>query len=34
MTLVAAAMAQIAANLQALAQGLPLQGLVLRERGY
>lgn len=34
MTLVAAAMEQIAANLQALTQGLPLQGLVLRERGY
>lgn len=34
MTLVAAAMEQIAANLQALVQGQPLQGLVLRARGY
>jgi len=34
MTLAEPAVAQIVANLQALQQGLPPQGLVLRERGY
>lgn len=34
MTLAELAVAQIVANLQALQQGLPPQGLVLRERGY
>jgi len=34
MTLIEPAIAQITANLHALQQGLPLHGLVKRQRGY